>query len=60
MSVNPSFLEELLFPIVTKLGKLEFNLRVKFTSKSTRYDINEDLEEAVERILRSGNALSKK
>lgn len=59
MSINPSFLEEFLFNTVTKLGKDNFYKKVKFVSESTRYDITEDLEEAVDRILRSNNALSK-
>lgn len=59
MSINPSFLEELLFNIVKKLGKEKFYKKVIFLSDSKRYNISEDLEEAVDRILRSNNALSK-
>lgn len=59
MSVNPSFLEEFLFNTVTKLGKENFYKKVQFVTESTRYNIAEDLEEAVDRILRSNNALSK-
>ena len=60
MSINPSFLEEFLFNIVTRLGKEKFNKKVNFiTESSSRYDITEDLEEAVDRILRNNNALSK-
>lgn len=59
MSVNPSFLEEFLFNIVTKLGKENFYKKVQFVTESRRYNIAEDLEEAVDRILRSNNALSK-
>ena len=59
MSVNPSFLEEFLFNSVTKLGKINFYKKVQFITESKRYNIAEDLEEAVDRILRSNNALSK-
>ena len=60
MSINPSFLEEFLFNVVIKLGKEEFMSKFKFVSESTRYDIATDLEEAIERILRNDNALTKK
>lgn len=60
MSINPSFLEEFLFNTVKKLGKPEFMKRVSFLSESNRYNISEDLEEAIDRILRKENALSKK
>jgi hypothetical protein len=59
MSVNPSFLEEFLFNIVIKLGKEKFYSKVQFITESKRYNIADDLEEAVDRILRSNNALSK-
>lgn len=59
MSVNPSFLEEFLHNVVIRLGKKQFYERVSFTSNSTRYNIDEDLEEAVDRILRINNALTK-
>ena len=59
MSINPSFLEEFLFNIVNKLGKEKFYQKVKFCNESNRYDINEDLEEAIDRILRANNALTK-
>lgn len=59
MSINPSFLEEFLFNIVNKLGKEKFYQKVKFSNNSECYDINEDLEEAVDRILRANNALTK-
>lgn len=60
MSINPSFLEEFLTNAVKLLGKDKFYSKVKFISDSTRYDIALDLEEAVDRILRNENALSKK
>jgi hypothetical protein len=59
MSINPTFLEEQLFKIVKKLGKENIYSKVTFLSESKRYNISEDLEEAVDRILRSNNALSK-
>lgn len=59
MSINPSFLEEFLTNVVKSLGREEFHKKVKFVSSSKRYDIALDLEEAVERILRNENALSK-
>lgn len=60
MSLNPSFLEEFLYNVVKKLGKDDFNKKFTFLTESTRYDFKEDLNEAVERILRKENALSKK
>ena len=58
MSINPSFLEEFLFNVVTKLNKKGFYNKFTFKSDSKRYDISVDLEEAIERILRNENALS--
>lgn len=60
MSINPSFLEEFLTNVVKKYGKESFLSKFKFESESVRYDIAADLDEAVERILRTENALSKK
>lgn len=57
-SINPSFLEELLYNIVPKFGKEGFYKRVKFQTQGTRYNIAKDVEEAVDRILRKSNALS--
>jgi len=59
MSVNPSFLEEFLFNAVKKLGKERFNEKVIFKNGSTRYDVKSDVDEAIDRILRSNNALAK-
>lgn len=59
MSVNPSFLEEFLYNVVKKFGNLEFYKKIKFISESKRYNIENDLNEAVERILRTSNALTK-
>ena len=44
---------------VVLLFKIAFYQKVKFSNNSERYDINEDLEEAVDRILRANNALTK-
>lgn len=60
MSVNPSFLEEFLYNVVIKLKKNKFYEKFEFVSESERYDIAVDLEEAVDRILRRENALTKK
>lgn len=60
MSINPSFLEEFLVNVVNKLGKDGFYNKFSFQSESTRYSIEVDLEEAIERILRNENALAKK
>jgi len=57
-SINPSFLEELLYNIVPKFGKEGFYQRIKFRTSGTRYNITKDVEEAVDRILRKSNALS--
>lgn len=57
-SINPSFLEELLYNVVPKFGKEGFYQRIKFHTTGTRYNIAKDIEEAVDRILRKSNALS--
>lgn len=56
-SINPSFLEEFLFNVVTKLKEEFFFKRFNFVNKG-RYNILQDLQEAVDRILREENALS--
>lgn len=56
-SINPSFLEEFLFNVVTKLGFEGFNTKFKFITQG-RYHIEDDLQEAIERILREENALA--
>lgn len=56
-SINPSFLEEFLFNVVTKLGETSFKQKFSFVNKG-RYKIENDLNEAVERILRDENALA--
>jgi hypothetical protein len=55
-SINPSFLEEFLVNVVSKLGAEKFNDKFKFTNEGD-YKIIRDLEEAIERILREENAL---
>ncbi|MCD0465974.1 DUF4325 domain-containing protein [Flavobacterium sp. ENC] len=57
-SINPSFLEEFLINVVQKLGKANFYKNVFFRT-SGKYDIEEDLQEAVDSILREENGLSK-
>lgn len=53
MSVNPSFLEEFLFNAVKRLDKEEFYKRVTFLNGNERYDVGSDVDEAIDRILRS-------
>ncbi|MBX7204108.1 MAG: DUF4325 domain-containing protein [Bacteroidia bacterium] len=55
-SINPSFLEELLVNVVTKLQADVFFQKFKFVNNG-RYKITKDLQEAVERILREETAL---
>lgn len=55
-SINPSFLEELLLNVVVKLQPEAFFKKILFENKG-RYKIANDLQEAVERILREETAL---
>lgn len=55
-SINPSFLEEFLRPVVKKLGKQQFYQKFNFKCQGP-YDIQTDLDEAVDRILRENHAL---
>lgn len=55
-SINPSFLEEFLYNVVTKLQPRKFFDKFNFENTG-RYKINNDLHEAVERIVREENAL---
>lgn len=57
-SINPSFLEEFLINVVQKLGKNNFYKSIIFKTTG-RYNIEEDLKEAVDSILREENGLSK-
>ena len=56
-SINPSFLEELLVNVVTELGENGFYKKFEFINAG-RYKIDNDLKEAIERILREENALA--
>ena len=56
-SINPSFLEEFLENVVTRLGKQNFLKKFIFINTG-RYKIEEDLEEAIDRILRDDTALT--
>lgn len=55
-SINPSFLEELFLNVVVKLKSEEFFRKFQFENTG-RYQISNDLQEAVERILRQETAL---
>ncbi len=55
-SINPSFLEEFLYNVVTKLQPSAFFAKFTFENNG-RYKIDNDLQEAVERILREETAL---
>lgn len=55
-SINPSFLEELFLNVVVKLKSEKFFQKFQFDNKG-RYQIGNDLQEAVERILREETAL---
>lgn len=56
-SINPSFLEEFLDGVVIKLKPTEFRRRFSFTNDGGRYNIEPDLDEAIESILREETAL---
>lgn len=56
-SINPSFLEEFLENVVIKLGEAGFYKKFSFVNEG-RYKIDEDLSEAIDRILTEDNALS--
>ena len=58
-SINPSFLEEFLVNVVSRLGKDNFMSKFHFKSLGT-YDISEPLNQAVDRILKEKNALGKR
>ncbi|TYP97983.1 hypothetical protein C7447_103150 [Tenacibaculum adriaticum] len=55
-SINPSFFEELLINVVTKLGKEGFLKKFKFKNEGT-YKYEKPLNDAIDRILRENNAL---
>jgi STAS-like domain of unknown function (DUF4325) len=56
-SINPSFLEELFKNIVLKYGHEDFLARIE-CNPVERYNIDADLEEAIDRILTEENALA--
>lgn len=56
-SINPSFLEEFLINTVKTLGERRFREKVKFINQG-RYQVDTDLCDAVDRILRIENALA--
>lgn len=55
-SINPSFFEELLINVVTKLGKQDFLAKYKFTNRGS-YKYEKPLMDAIDRVLRENNAL---
>lgn len=57
-SINPSFLEEFLVNVVTKLGKETFLHKFQFQSQGD-YDIEQPLNQAIDRILKNNTALDK-
>lgn len=55
-SVNPSFLEEYFYNVIPRLGKVGFLKKFRFQN-ADRYNIESDLEDAIDRRLREHNAL---
>ena len=55
-SINPSFFEELLINVVSKLGKEKFLEKFLFKNDGT-YKYEKPLNDAIDRILRENNAL---
>jgi len=56
-SINPSFLEEFLVNVVTKLGEKGFYKKFIIENPG-KYKVEQDLKEAIDRILREENALA--
>ncbi len=56
-SINPSFLEELLIHVVTRLGEKGFYDKFEINNPG-KYKVEQDLKEAIDRILRVENALA--
>jgi len=56
-SINPSFFEEFLENVVIKLKEEKFRAKFSFINEG-RYKIDEDLSEAIDRILTEDNALA--
>lgn len=57
-SINPSFLEEFLINVVSKLGKEKFLSKFEFVSEGD-YEYFKPLNQAIDRILKNNNALDK-
>jgi hypothetical protein len=55
-SINPSFFEELLINVVSKLGKEKFLRKYIFENRGS-YNYSKPLMDAIDRILRESNAL---
>lgn len=55
-SINPSFFEELLINVVTKLSKEKFLEKYEFINRGN-YKYKKPLMDAIDRILRENNAL---
>ncbi|WP_452600621.1 DUF4325 domain-containing protein [Pontimicrobium sp. MEBiC06410] len=55
-SINPSFFEELLINVVSKLGKDNFYKKYTFINDG-KYKYEKPLNDAIDRILRENNAL---
>lgn len=55
-SINPSFFEELLENVVTKLGKENFLNKFEFINEGS-YSFEKSLNEAIDRLLRKKTAL---
>ncbi len=55
-SINPSFFEELFFNVVNKLKKEEFLRKFTFDAKG-EYDFQDELMEAIDRILNDATAI---
>lgn len=55
-SINPSFFEELFFNVVTKLKKEDFLSKFRLVPKGN-YDFQEELMEAIDRILNDATAI---
>ncbi len=56
-SINPSFLEEFLVNVVSKLGEKGFYEKFIIDNPG-KYKVEQDLKEAIDRILREENALA--
>ena len=57
-SINPSFLEEFLINVVSKLGKEKFLEKFEFISEGD-YEYAKPLNKAIDRILKNNTALDR-